>query len=141
MVYNWRARDIAQAGGSAQETEIRRTITDYFEAFHRSDSSRFADQWAYPASVWSHGEWWQIPDRETCVSANAAYEQEARAQGMAGGRILEMQVSPLGQTSALVSGAFSRLREDGSLIGTVEASYVVIRTGRGWKVAVCVMKD
>ncbi len=141
MVYNWRARDIAQAGRSAQEAEIRRTITDYFEAFHRSDSSRFADQWAYPASVWSHGEWWQIPDRETCVSANAAYEQEARAQGMAGGRILEMQVSPLGQTSALVSGVFSRLREDGGLIGTVEASYVVIRTGRGWKVAVCVMKD
>jgi len=141
MVYSLRARDVTQVKRPAQEAAIRRTMTAYFEAFHRSDSSGFADQWAYPASVWSHGEWWQVPDRETCVTANAAYEQEARAQGMAGGRILEMEVSPLGETSALVTGVFSRLRDDGSLIGTVEASYLVIRTEQGWKIAVCVMKD
>lgn len=141
MAYNWRERETPQGVGAAQEAEIRQTMTAYFDAFHRSDSDTYADQWIYPACVWSHGEWWQIPDRATCAATNAAYEQEARSQGMAGGRILDMQVRSLGETSALVSGVFSRLRDDGSLIGTVEASYVVVRTDRGWKVAVCVMKE
>jgi hypothetical protein len=123
------------------EDEVRATLEAYFEAFHNSDSERYADLWSYPASVWSHGDWWQIPDRETCVATNRAYEREARAQGMAGGRILRLEVRMLGASSALATGLFSRLRTDGTTLATVEASYLLVRRDEEWKVVVCVLKD
>ncbi|HSN73058.1 MAG TPA: nuclear transport factor 2 family protein [Steroidobacteraceae bacterium] len=127
--------------GDTPEARVRATLEAYFDAFHSSDSERYADLWSYPASVWSHGEWWQIPDRETCVETNRAYEQEARAQGMAGGRILRLDVRFLGRTSALATGLFSRLAPDGSTLATVEASYLLVEKDEQWKVVVCVLKD
>lgn len=135
-----RAARLTDAGPGHPDAQVRATLEAYFDAFHRSDSERYADLWRYPASVWSHGEWWQIPDRETCVTANRAYEQEARAQGVAGGRILRLDVRFLGATSALATGLFARLRTDGSTLATVEASYLLVREEQ-WKIVVCIFKD
>ena len=132
---------LAAAAATRPEDEVRATLDAYFDAFHRNDSERYADLWSYPASVWSHGDWWQIPDRDTCVATNRAYEQEARAPGMAGGRVLRLDVRMLGATSALATGLFSRLRTDGTTLATVEASYLLVRRDEGWKVVVCVLKD
>jgi hypothetical protein len=124
-----------------REAEVRAALERYFDAFHRRDSEGYADCWTYPASVWSHGRWWQIPDRESCVENNRIYECEARAQGMAGGRILELHVQLLGATSALATGAFSRLATDGSVLATVQASYLLVAIDGQWRIGVCVVKD
>jgi hypothetical protein len=135
------AVSLRPAADHAFALNVRAALDAHFDAFTRRDPEAYADSWIYPASVWSHGEWWQLSDRESCVVRNRIFEHEARAQGVAGGRILHLDVQPLGATSALATGAFSRLRADGSTFAIVEASYLLVLAGADWKIATCILKD
>ena len=123
------------------EQACKARVRAYFESFHRGDSQAYADQWVFPGSVYSQGEWRQIADRAACIAGNDAYYETAIQQGMASGEIEDLQVMALGSAAAIVEGCFSRRRSDGSLISRIEAAYLVVRCDDGWKVAVCVVKD
>ncbi|MCZ8129979.1 MAG: hypothetical protein O9284_01560 [Steroidobacteraceae bacterium] len=130
-------------GHEARATDLQGPmdcIRRYFEAFQAGDHEAYAAQWVYPACFWSGAKWWSYPDAAACAAGNAEYERAARAEGMAGGRILMLRVEPLSPDAALVHGTFTRERADGSVIAEIEAAYTTVRTSAGWRVAACVVK-
>lgn len=116
-------------------------IKVYFDALLRGDSAAYADQWVYPACVYSMGRWWAMADREACVVTNEGYQREAIARGMIGGRLLEMSARAEGRDTAWVDVRFSREGSAGQVIDEIRAACLVVRDGQLWRVAVCVLRD
>ncbi len=116
-------------------------IKAYFDAFLRSDSAAYAEQWVYPACVYSRGRWWAMADPEACVVANAGYQREAMARGMVGGRLLELSARAEGRDTVWVDARFSREGAAGQVIDEIRAACLVVRDGQSWRVAVCVLRD
>lgn len=116
-------------------------IRDHYAAFLRGDSEAYAAQWVYPACCFAQGRWWTLPDEAACRESNDRFTREAREQGMAGGRILELSARAEGRDAAWVDGRFAREGAAGRVIAEIRSSYLVVRTETGWRVAVCVIKD
>jgi len=122
---------------SAAESRVR----EYFAAFHRGDSEAYARQWVYPACLWSGGRWSSYASPAECAAANAAYERQLRADGMAAGSIVALESTPLTESSVWVRGTFTRERSDGTLLATIRSSYVVVDTADGWRIATCLVES
>ena len=131
-------RDMGQEPGLEPALE---RIREYFAAFLRGDSEAYAAQWVYPAGLFSGGRWRTLPNAAACRESNERYTREAQEQGMIGGRILELTARAEGPAAAWVDGRFSREGAAGRVIAETRASYLVVRTDDGWRVAVCVVKD
>jgi len=116
-------------------------VREYFAAFLRGDSEAYAAQWVYPACIHAQGRWQAMANPAACRESNDRYLREARDQGMKGGRILELNARAEGRNAAWVDGRFSREGPAGRVIAETRASYLVVRTGDDWRVAVCVVKD
>ena len=116
-------------------------VREYFAAFLRGDSEAYAAQWVYPACIFSGGCWTTLVNPQACRESNDRYTHSARVQGMKGGRILELSARAEGRDAAWVDGRFAREGAAGRVIAETRASYLVLRTGEGWRVAVCVVKD
>ncbi|MFZ8965454.1 MAG: hypothetical protein ACO203_10275 [Steroidobacteraceae bacterium] len=116
-------------------------IRSYFDAYLRGDSAVYAEQWVYPACVYSLGRWWAMADPETCIAANQEYQREALARGMIGGRLLELSARAEGRDTVWVDARFSREGSAGQVIDEVRAACLVVRDGPAWRVAVCVLRD
>lgn len=113
----------------------------HFDAFLRGDSDAYAAMWVYPACVYSGGRWRALASPQACRESSERYLREAREQGVTGGRILELGVRAEGRSAAWVDGRFSREGAAGRVIAETRASYLVVRAGDAWRVAVCVVKD
>lgn len=116
-------------------------VQAYFAAFLRGDSRAYAEQWTYPACFFSGGRWTALPDAAACRTSNDRYTAQARADGMVTGRILELTARAEGPRAAWVDGRFAREDAGGRLLLETRASYLVVRTEEGWRVAVCVARD
>ena len=116
-------------------------VREYFAAFQRGDSPGYAAQWVYPACIYSGGRWQALLNPQACRESNDRHLREARAQGMAGGRILELSARAEGPDAAWVDGRFSREGAAGRVISETRASYLVVRSGEDWRIAVCVVRD
>ena len=116
-------------------------VQEYFAAFLSGDSEAYAAQWTYPACFFSQGRWLALSDAAACQASNDRYLAEARAGGMVSGRIQELSARPEGPRAAWVDGRFSREDAVGRTFGETRASYLVVQTAEGWRVAVCVVKD
>jgi len=124
----------------ATEAALER-IREYFAAAQRGDSEGYAAQWVYPACVYTGGQWQALPNPESCRESNDRYQRELRDMGVSGGRILELAAREIGPGSAWVDGRFSREGAAGRVIAETRASYLVVRTIDGWRVAVCVVRS
>lgn len=116
-------------------------IRSYFDAFLRGDSAAYAEQWVYPACVYSLGQWRAMADPGACVAANEEYQRGAIARGMIGGRLLELSARAEGPDTAWVDACFSREGSAGQVIDEVRAACLVVRDRESWRVAVCVLRD
>ena len=116
-------------------------VREYFAAFLRGDSEAYAAQWVYPACIFSGGRWTALANPQACRESNEHYTRSARAQGMKGGRILELTARADGRDAAWVDGRFAREGAAGRVIAETRASYLVLHTDEGWRVAVCIVKD
>ena len=116
-------------------------VREYFAAFQRGDSPGYAAQWVYPACIYSKGRWQALLNAQACRESNERYVRDAREQGMKGGRVLELSARAEGPDAAWVDGRFSREGAAGRVIAETRASYLVVRTGDGWRIAVCVVRD
>ncbi len=116
-------------------------IRSYFDAYLRGDSAAYAEQWVYPACVYSHGRWWAMADSAACVAANEEYQRGALARGMIGGRLLELSARAEGRDTVWVDARFSREGTAGQVIDEVRAACLVVRDGPAWRVAVCVLRN
>jgi hypothetical protein len=116
-------------------------VREYFAAVQRGDSEAYAAQWVYPACVYTGGQWQALPNPAACRESNDRYLYELRDMGVTGGRILELTAREVGPGAAWVDGRFSREGAAGRVIAETRASYLVLRTGEGWRVAVCVARS
>jgi hypothetical protein len=123
----------------ATEAALER-VREYFAAVQRGDSEAYAAQWVYPACVHAGGQWQTLPNPEACRESNDRYLRELKDMGVTGGRILELTAREVGSGAAWVDGRFSREGAAGRVIAEVRSSYLVVRTGEGWRVAVCVVR-
>lgn len=116
-------------------------VREYFAASLGGEHEAYAAQWVYPACVYSQGRWQTLLNPQACRESNERYQDEARRQGMTGGRILELSARPEGRGAAWVDGRFSREGAAGRVIAELRAGYLVVKSGDDWRIAVCVVKD
>jgi len=116
-------------------------IREYFTAALRGDSEAYAAQWVYPACLYAAGQWQVLPNPGACRESNDRHLAELRNAGVTGGRILELTAREVGPGAAWVDGRFSREGAAGRVIAETRASYLVVRSGDGWRVAVCVVRN
>jgi hypothetical protein len=116
-------------------------VRESFAAFLCGDSELYAARWVYPACVHAQGRWQAILNPEACRESNDRHLREAREQGMRDGRILELSARAEGINAAWVDGRFSREGPAGRVISEARLSYLVVRTGDDWRIAVCVVRD
>jgi len=116
-------------------------VREYFAASLRGEHEAYAAQWVYPACIYSQGRWQTLPNPQACRESNERYMNDARKQGMTGGRILELSVRAEGRGAAWVDGRFSREGAAGRVIAELRAGYLVVKSGDDWRIAVCVVKD
>ena len=124
----------------ATEAGLER-IRDYFAAALQGDADAYAGQWTYPACIFSDGQWQALANPEACRESNDRYLAGLRDMGVTGGRILELTAREVGPGAAWVDGRFSREGAAGRVIAETRASYLVLRTADGWRVAVCVVRS
>lgn len=115
-------------------------VREYFETVQRGDSEAYAAQWAYPACLYADGAWQAMANPAACRESNERHLRQLRDLGVTGGRILELTAREVGPGAAWVDGRFSREGAAGRVIAEVRASYLVLRTADGWRVAVCVVR-
>jgi hypothetical protein len=116
-------------------------VREHFAAFLSGDPEAYAAQWVYPACVHADGRWRALLNPAACRESNERYLRELRAQGMLGGRILELTARPEGRHAVWVDGRFSHEAAAGRVLAETRAAYLVVRVGEDWRVAVCVLKD
>jgi len=128
------------ANAPAAEAALER-IREYFEAAQRGDSEAYAAQWVYPACFYADGAWQALPNAAACRESNDRYLRQLGDMGVTGGRILELAAREVGPGAAWVDGRFSREGAAGRVIAEARASYLVVNTDDGWRVAVCVVRS
>ncbi len=116
-------------------------VREYFAAVQRGDSDAYAAQWVYPACVHADGQWNALLNPAACRESNDRYLADLRNMGVTGGRILELAAREVGPGAAWVDGRFSREGAAGRVIAETRASYLVVRSADGWRVAVCVVRS
>lgn len=116
-------------------------VREYFAAWLRGDHEACAAQWVYPACIYSQGCWQALPNTQAWRGSNERHADEARRQGVTGGRILELTARAEGRGAAWVEGRFSREGAAGRVIAEVQAGHLVVKCGDDWRIAVCVVRD
>jgi hypothetical protein len=124
----------------ATEAALER-VREYFATVQRGDSEAYAAQWIYPACVYTGGQWQALLNPAACRESNARYLADLRDMGVTGGRILELAAREAGPGAVWVDGRFSREAAAGRVIAETRASYLVVRSGDAWRVAVCVVRS
>jgi len=124
----------------ASEAALER-VREYFATAQRGDSEAYAAQWVYPACVYADGQWQALLNPAACRESNDRYLADLRSMGVTGGRILELAAREARPGAVWVHGRFSREAAAGRVIAETRASYLVIRSGDAWRVAVCVVRS
>ena len=130
-------RDLREASTSAADrsaaSAVRGLIIEYLDAFNCDEFDAAADCYHLPFT-WLFGpKRLLIPTRAELAAMLRETKAGLVETGLARSTLSECHVRALGDHAALASVAISRLREDGSEIERIGASYLVHDEGEGWR--------
>ncbi|MGC1679308.1 MAG: nuclear transport factor 2 family protein [Candidatus Binataceae bacterium] len=125
---------------SAEEIvgEIEDFYRAYIDAFNREDIDSYADSFV-PGYSLIHGA------KITAYATEPELQQysaqafiDLKSRGWARSAVDLLKVSPLGDDQAMILAEVTRYRADESVLLHARVSYIVIRTAKGWKIAVMI---
>lgn len=118
--------------------EVEAFYRAYIDAFNREDIDSYADSFA-PGYSFIRGE------KITTFATEPELQQysaqafiDLKSRGWARSAVDLLKVSPLGDDQAMILAEVTRYRGDNSVLLRARVSYVVIRTAKGWKIAVMI---
>lgn len=118
--------------------EVEAFYRAYIDAFNREDIDSYADSFA-PGYSFIRGE------KITTFATEPELQQysaqafiDLKSRGWARSAVDLLKVSPLGDDQAMILAEVTRYRGDDSVLLRARVSYVVIRTAKGWKIAVMI---
>lgn len=124
----------------AAEAALER-VREHFASLQHGDAEACAAQWVYPACLYAGGQWLALPNHAACRESNERDLRQLGNMGVTGGRILELTAREVAPGAVWVDGRFSREGAAGRVIAETRASYLVLRSAAGWRLAVCVVRS
>jgi hypothetical protein len=117
------------------------TIHEYYEAFSTLDLGAIASYFSEPTVTIAAQGVFSAGTRTAFADALAPLVQQLRAKGYGRSEFVQPQVTMLGESDALVRGVAVRYTAAGPELERVPLSYLLHRTGAGWKIAVLVAES
>jgi hypothetical protein len=115
--------------------EVSRFFVDFVDAFHSFNGARIAARYAVPGiALRADGSIEPVQSRPEIERFFQAAVDSYRRDGCRGIRFKDLDVVPMGRTSALGTVTWELLREDGSVLRAWRQSYNLVRVGAGWQI-------
>ncbi len=117
--------------------EIRGFFEEYAEAFDSIDGNCIAALYHMPTvTMRGDGSIHCLQSREELARFFQGVADTYYKDGYRSGRFKDLQVTPIGERSALATMDWELQRADGSVIRAWRQSYNVVRVGNGWQILV-----
>ncbi len=120
---------------------LNQFLGDYCRAFRPHNMPAMADFFNVPVTMISGGRANTLSTEEQLTNSLQIVMNGLVTQGFDHSEIDEVHIHPLSAKTALLSAIFSRLKTDGSLLQKIGATYTVIDSGEGYKIATLVAHD
>jgi len=116
----------------------REAIDEYYKAFSTLDLRRILSHYGEPCLMISPQGVLSAGTRAALADSLAPMLDGLRAKGYGRSEFAEAEVTPLGETAALVRGIAVRYTAAGSELERIPIAYLLHRSEGGWKIAVLV---
>jgi hypothetical protein len=127
------------------QDEVRRWFDSYLADFgalgrgELDDVRRILDHYGVPMLVSTDAGSTVLTDEEQVVAVAARQVEGMRAAGYDRSEVLSGETAVLNDTCAIHHGRFARVREDGSEISQVEATYVITDDAPGRRISALIV--
>ena len=111
-------------------------IHDYYKAFSTLDLTAIVACYSEPSMTITPQGVSSAANRTALAGLVAPLVDGLRAKGYGRSEFVQPNVTPIGQTAALVRGVAVRYTAAGSEMERVNVSYLIRRDEAGWKIAV-----
>jgi len=118
--------------------EVEAFYRAYIDAFNREDIDSYADSFIPGYSLIQGGKVTAYATETDLQQHSAQVFIDVKSRGWARSAVDVLKVSPLGDDQAMILAEVTRYRADESVLLHARASYIVIRTAKGWKIAVMI---
>jgi ketosteroid isomerase-like protein len=124
-------------GTASIADEARAFVENYARTFDSCDGDRIAALYHAPCvTMRGDGSIHCLQSREALASFFQGVADTYRRDGYRASRFSNLQVTPIGGRSALVTVDWELLRADGSMIRQWRQSYNLVRVDGGWQILV-----
>lgn len=114
-------------------------LNEYYKAFSTLDLSAIVSHFSEPCmSIGPQGVF-SAGNREALATAFKPFIDSLKAKGYARSEFVEVEVTTLDDTAALVRGVAVRYKLDESELERIPISYLMHRSADGWKIAAMVL--
>jgi hypothetical protein len=118
--------------------EVEDFYRAYIDAFNREDIDSYADSFVPGYSLIRGARITAYKTEPELQQYSAHAFIEVKARGWARSAVDLLTVSPLGDDQAMILAEVTRYRADESILERGRVSYIVVRTVKGWKIAVMI---
>lgn len=123
------------------DSTLKHFLHDYCAAFRPGNIPEIAKFYHLPVTMIFGDQVNTLTTEHKVVSMLGAVVQSLVSRGFDHSRVDDCYIHPLTNHSALISATFSRLKADGTVLEQLGATYTVINTGDGYRIAVLVAHD
>ncbi|MEO1100352.1 MAG: hypothetical protein AAFW65_00750 [Pseudomonadota bacterium] len=113
--------------------ELAAWCASYVTAFSAYDSSGVADHWLFPALITQEGRTLLFKDRDKFDANTRSLLSFYSKQGVARAERTLVEAMAMNEDNASMRVEDRMVREDGAVIVSWEAAYVLTRTRKGWR--------
>lgn len=123
------------------DTALRHFLDDYCAAFRPGNIAAIAKLYHLPVTMMVGEQISTLNSEQRVVDMLEAIVRSLVARGFDHSRVDDCYIHPLTSNSALISATFSRLKTDGTVLEQLGATYTVVNTDDGYRIAVLVAHD
>jgi ketosteroid isomerase-like protein len=123
------------------EAAVMQVLGDYYRAFSSLDLQKILPFIHEPALLMAPQGVVAAPTRTEVAAVIAPTLEGLRAKGYARSELTRTRLTMLGSASALIIGVAERYKADGQPLESAGVTYLLQRTGAGWKIAVMILDD
>lgn len=123
------------------DTALRHFLDDYCAAFRPGNIAAIAKLYHLPVTMMVGEQISTLNNEQRVMDMLEAIVRSLVARGFDHSRVDDCYIHPLTSNSALISATFSRLKTDGTVLEQLGATYTVVNTDDGYRIAVLVAHD
>ena len=120
---------------------VNQVVADYYRDFSTLNIQAILPYFNEPSLLVGPQGVIPIPDRAALVAVFGPVMEGLRGKGYSRSELEVGYVKPLGSSAALIGGVAVRFKTDGQQLERVGVTYLLHKTGSGWKFATVILHD